>query len=1546
MPQAIPVIVGAIKAAIAKITLSAVITFAVKTAIVFGVSKLLAKRSLGGFGQDDAGARVQLPPASQNMLPVVYGKAYIKPVITDAKISSDQKTMWYCCALAEVSDDQGGGGGSYSFGNIYWNGARCNFSGNSPTVVSTTNNAGQTDNKMNGKIFIYRFPNGSSSGITLGGSNAITLMSDAQIPANLQWDSPLYTQGSLTKGAKMSNTAFIIVKLIYNQDADILGLGELTVELENSLNKPGDVIKDYLINDRYGCAIPVDNIDTASLDDLNTYSDQPITYTPAGGGSTTQPRYRINGPVNTAQSCLTNLQDLADASDSWIQYSDIEDKWKVVINKPYDVAPNAVTTNDLYHVISDYGDNCNLIGGIQINPIDLNASYNSVQVAYPDQNVRDQTNYEIFDFTDISNAWYDPDLLSPNEPVNKLDFELPQVNNYIQAAYLGVRRLLQSREDLVISFQTDYSGIQIEAGDVIRVTSNEYGWTAPTFPDGKLFRVSQVQEIKDDAGNLYAKITAFEYNSTIYGDNSLTDYVPADNTGLDDPNVIGTPIAPTVELVNIGALKYIRVTGTIPTGGITQYLDFNYGTDSNSETHTFYKTVAQSSGNPFTDGATVSIELNDIPVGNYYFSVTARNDMVGQRGPSSSPAIDWLGTDIAPYIEIVIPNVTSSGNLFFTDTGNAYTNLYAGGNVFLGTGPGQLQPNTYVTNVANSTHFYVSATPVVALSGTEVLIDIGGINGNSILPDTLNGNALIPNTTNGNTIIDGTLNGNAIVTNTANGNIIIDGTITELQIAQNTITANNIAANTITANQIASQTITANQIATNTLTANQIAAGTITATEIAAATITGNNIAGNTITGNNIVGDSVSGNVILANTLYGNAIIAGTIDGNAITANTIDGNSITTNTMDADRITSNTITSDKIQANAITAGKIDVGAVTAGTIDVGAVTAGTIAVGAVTAGTIDVNAVTANTIEANAVTAAKIAAGAVYAGAVQANAIATAELAIGAVTQARSTQAPVNFEYVPFFNWPTSPATWPANTRAVYPVGGATITPTTDPNTSANIEYTEGSRILVGVTAHLYTAANSEYNCIEVWKSGASTQFDRGFNVVNHSYYSNANASGATQYIHAFGYGGYDLYSDDGGATWATWPAVNSATDQTFTGGIPVYQNNGVGNLNYIQDLFGPVQDRDPPVPGTLATYEERFPNWNSSANDQLRLFDTVPGTTVTWTIGPTTFTKACYGPDTNGVGVDRANEYSVFMTTNAGIIGYAHALKQGLNTSHYPENTGTLQPINDIFCNDRAAGNTYTVCAVGGTGTILRSVRDTDSYTPTSPPSWSSKAITLANGANVLTDFYGVAGDGGNSATSEWVAVGEYGMIQYSSDDGDSWDQVISPVPQNLNAVRYCNATPGGGTWVIAGNEGVILTSSDPGNANAWTQIQSTLTDRDLYTIDYSEAHDTINIGGQAIILNSDAATISFSKAVENAATETYDLTRLTFFGSHPLVSDQSLPPENQRIINGSVFSTSVIDTQYVEGQETTYYLVVGNLNGEQLQVGQAFLLVQELKR
>jgi hypothetical protein len=1117
---------AAIGTFISGLTWKAVATWAIKTLVVFGVSKLMTDRALRGMGQQDAGGRVQLPPATDNILPLVYGKAYVSPVITDAKISIDQKKMWYCCTLSEVPAS-----GSFTFGDMYWNGNKLNFtSPTSSNVVSMTNNAQQTDTKMAGKIQVYKFPNGSSSGITTGGTNAITVMSDAQIPSNLRWNSTLYTSGG--KSAAMTNTCFFIVELEYNVDADTTGLGTIVVELTNSITKPGDVFLDYLQNTRYGCAIPLDNIDTASLTALNTYSDELITYDSAATPpvSTQQARYRINGPVNLGNDCLTNLQEICDACDSWLQYSDAEDKWKIVMNKPFEGLES-----NLYHVTSEYDNtSANLVGGIQVNPIDLNASYNSMQVAYPSASIRDQIDYRIFDFTEPGTDWYNPALLSPNEPDNKLDVEFPQVNNYIQAAYLGVRKLLQSREDLVISFQTDYSGIQIQAGDVIRVTLSEYGWAE------KLFRVSQVQELQDSDYTLYAKITAFEYNATIYTDNALTDFVLADNTGLSDPNIIGTPIAPAVAIILEASLSAIRITGTVPSEGSVQYMDFNYGTSSDPATHRLYRTVVQSSGNPYVAGDTATIEINDLPIGDYYFSVTARNNFTGVVSLVSA-LVNWLGSSLTPITEVGISNMTSTGTLFETDIGNAFSNVFPGGNVFLGTGVGQLAANTYVTSVANATAFNVSAVPIIALSGTNVIVTMNGIDGNSIIIDTLPGNRIIPGTADGNIIIIDTLDGNAVITGT----------------------------------------------------------------------------------------------------LYGNRIVANSIESNQLAANSI--------------------IAGKIDALAVTAGTIDVGAVTAGTIDVGAVTAGTIAVNAVTAGTIDVGAVTANTIAANAVTAGTIAADAVTAGTVAANVITTAQLVIGSVTQARSTTAPVVYEQVPFYNWPgAGTPTWPDNTRAIYPSGGASIVPTTDPEGSANVEYTEGSRITVGVTCQLYSAVNPEYNCIEIWKSGASNFFDRGFNVMNHSYATDPGTYTGTQTIHAYGYGGEDLVSSNGGSTWSTHaPGTISATQQTFTGAVNVYNSPGTSINNYRAQNYGPIQAYLGPGPNkTSACFGWQLGTTSSgSFSSQLALNRGYSAYNISYQTGLYAFTKACYAPHTNGSGTTSpggagaAAYFSSFAVTESGYI-------------------------------------------------------------------------------------------------------------------------------------------------------------------------------------------------------------------------------------------------------------------------------------------------------
>lgn len=683
-----------------------VAAFAARTLLTVGLTKLIANRSgQNAAGTSNAGSRVQLPPATDNKLPVVYGSAFIGGSITDAKLSTDQKTMWYVVALADVTDSTAGS--AYTYGNIYYDGKLVTFDGTDPSkVVSlTTNTTGtpEVDTKIVGNLFIYLFTNGSSSGVNTGGQTAIQIMSDSAIPSDQRWNQGIYTASG--QSATMSNTAFAIVKVVYNQDAATTNLGSLTVQLQNSLYQPGSVIKDYLSNARYGCAVPASKINSASLAALDAYSAQTITYVPVGGGTATQARYRIDGPINTGQNCLNNLQQLVDSCDSWLQYSEMSGEWKVVINQSY---TDYTTLGALYEV-----DSSNLIGGIEVNPLDLNGTYNIVEVQYPNYNIKDQT-----DFQTISLFEDYPSLLSPNEPVNKLNVQLPQVNNAVQAKYLALRRLFQAREDLVVSFATDYSGIQVEAGDVIKVTLEQYGWT------DKLFRVTFVGEQKYPDGSLGATMTAFEYNDTVYDDNLVQDFIPAGNTGLSDPNIIGTPDAPTVinGPVNNGNIQSQYITGIVPTPGAVLYMDFNYGTTSDVKTHIRYTTTTLGGGQLYTAGNSIQVEMTDLPAGTYYWSVTARNNSAGVTSPATLGPV-WTGPRTQPYSSVTKTPASSSGT---TVTVPDTTGILVGQTVTTTAGTGTIPTGTTVVSIGSGS-IVLSNPPSPPLSGATIKCAGGGI---------------------------------------------------------------------------------------------------------------------------------------------------------------------------------------------------------------------------------------------------------------------------------------------------------------------------------------------------------------------------------------------------------------------------------------------------------------------------------------------------------------------------------------------------------------------------------------------------------------------------------------------------------------------------------------------------------------------------------------------------------------------------------------------------------------------------------------------------
>jgi len=563
--------------------------------------------------QQNPGNRLQIAPAGDNKIPVVYGSAYVGGIITDLSITSDNQKLFYVLTLAEVTNTESGNSPDvYTFGDVYWGGKKCLFGTGSDTykvVGLFDESTGVTDTTISGKMNIYLYRNGSS----FGANTSLTAIQVMQTSGLVyQWDN--------TK--LMSNAAFAIIELTYNREANITGIQQTKFQLTNSRYKTGDCFSDYWQSTRYGAGLSVSEINTTSLTELNAYGDESFTYTPYSGGTATQTRFRFDGTLDTNNTIMTNMQSMASCCDCLIKYNEINGTWGVIVQKP------------TYTVVMDINDS-NMVSAIQVSPIDLASSYNIAEVKFPDGSSQDSFNSCTFDLAEIA-----PSLLYPNEPINKQTISLPLVNNSVRAQYLANRFLESAREDLQIRVDINFSGLQLEAGDVVTVTNANYGWSA------KLFRISQVIEKFGEDGQITASLSLLEFNPQIYDDVNITQFTPAPNTGIGSPLGFGTLYAPTVTNVQATSpVPSFDVAVTAASNGIVQYAEVYYSafsTPTLSQRFFAGTTAVNAGGNPYNPSSSMgNVTLSNIPQGDWYFSVKYVNSLGSSNFSASSSVFQW-----------------------------------------------------------------------------------------------------------------------------------------------------------------------------------------------------------------------------------------------------------------------------------------------------------------------------------------------------------------------------------------------------------------------------------------------------------------------------------------------------------------------------------------------------------------------------------------------------------------------------------------------------------------------------------------------------------------------------------------------------------------------------------------------------------------------------------------------------------------------------------------------------------------------------------------
>lgn len=633
---------------------AAATAFVINMAISAIITKaFFSPQQPGGDGGGLAGSspnpgnRQQIPPATDNKLPVVYGEAYLGGTITDLSISSNNQELYYVLSICEVTDN---GSDTITFGDVYWGGKRCNFaSATSADVVSLTDEStGVTDSSVNGKMQIFLYRNGSNLPVR-GGTSAISVM---QTPGlTYTWD-----------GSKlMTNTAFAIVHITYNSDAGLTGIQQTKFQVTNSRSTPGDCFLDYFTNEVYGAAIPLSQVDTASLTALNTYCAQSFTFTSYTGSTSTQQRFRFDGVIDTARSIMDNLQDMASSCDCLIKFNEITGQWGVITQSP------------TYTVAMDLNDS-NMVSAIQITPLDIAASYNVIECKFPDNSNQDAFNSSTFDLQEI-----DPALLFPNEPVNKNSVSLQLVNNDVRAQYIAIRMLKAGREDLQVTARINFEGIQLEAGDIVTITNANYGWAA------KLFRVMKVTEMFASDGAVTADLILTEFNPAVYDDAPITQFQPSPNTGIPDPLVFGTIPAPVVGTSYPTAdnpLFLVNITAS--SQGIIQYAELWYSafaTPTSSQLIFAGTTEIQSNGTPYAPGSTLpAISLANVPAGTWYFFSRMVNSLGTSAFSSASSPFVWKPTTFQYTERYLIvayaDNATGTSNFSFNPSGRLYYGLY------------------------------------------------------------------------------------------------------------------------------------------------------------------------------------------------------------------------------------------------------------------------------------------------------------------------------------------------------------------------------------------------------------------------------------------------------------------------------------------------------------------------------------------------------------------------------------------------------------------------------------------------------------------------------------------------------------------------------------------------------------------------------------------------------------------------------------------------------------------------------------------------------
>ena len=423
-------------------------------------------------------------------LPVVYGYRRVGGALIHAETGSTNNQYLWCVFAVAEGEIQG-------FKRIYVDDTALPLPSNFYTHGQQIN---VTSGKYKDRIRLQVFngsPGQGQSGLANGspswGKKNRKLPDVAYVVMRFYWKE-IKTQADSDNnpfGGGIPQVKFDICgKKIYDVRKHTAGtpLISYTGQPKNYSFNPASCLLDYMMNPRYGAGLTYDQIDGDSFRTAALKFEQQVTYNNTYNGRA----LTMNAVVDTNQKVLDNMKILLAGCRSLMPYS--QGKYKIKVE---DGGNDTDITSTTINVAMDI-DKDKVIGGITMDGERKKTKYNQVVVNYVDPDREFTNQQQIYQVSS--------DKTTDNDEELKGEFTFHTITNPAIAFEFARMIYLKSRVQRTIGFTGTQELLQLEVGDVIRVTDTILNLSAVTF------RVIGIQLNPD----MTVSINASEHDATLY----------------------------------------------------------------------------------------------------------------------------------------------------------------------------------------------------------------------------------------------------------------------------------------------------------------------------------------------------------------------------------------------------------------------------------------------------------------------------------------------------------------------------------------------------------------------------------------------------------------------------------------------------------------------------------------------------------------------------------------------------------------------------------------------------------------------------------------------------------------------------------------------------------------------------------------------------------------------------------------------------------------------------------------------------------------------